>query len=73
MIHNDDDKNDNEEENNGKTEDNGNKARYTATPVACGWVGAIFELLEHWGRGSEAKDRNAKRLKRGRTDGQSRV
>ena len=41
-----------------------NKARYTATPVACGWAVAVFELLEHLGRGSEAKDcKNIKKSK----------
>ena len=34
-----------------------NKAGYTATPVACGWAGAVFALPEHLGRSSEAKDR----------------
>ena len=33
-----------------------NKTGYTATPVACGWAGAVFELLQHLGRSSEAKD-----------------
>ena len=47
-----------------------NKAGYTATPVACGWAGAVFELLEHLGRSSEAKDRkNIKKVKWGPTDG----
>ena len=31
------------------------KAGYTATPVACGWAGAVFELLEHLSRSSKAK------------------
>ena len=26
-----------------------NKARYTATPVSCGWTGAIFEVTLGWG------------------------
>ena len=35
-----------------------------ATPVACGWAGAVFELPEHLGRSSEAKDRkNIKKVK----------
>ena len=34
-----------------------NKAGYTASPVACGWAGAVFGLLEHLGRSSEAKGR----------------
>ena len=47
----------------------GNKAGYTATPVACGWAGAVLELLEHLGRSSEAKDRkNIKKVKWGPTD-----
>ena len=56
-----------------------NKAGYTATPVACGLTGAVFELLEHLGRSSEAKDRkNIKKVKLDRptdqpTDGQSGV
>ena len=33
-----------------------NKAGYTATPVACGWAGAIFESLDHLGRSSEVKN-----------------
>ena len=27
-----------------KTEVEANKAGYTATPVACGWAGAVFEV-----------------------------
>ena len=27
-----------------------NKARYTATPVACGWAGAIIEVSETFGQ-----------------------
>ena len=49
MIHNDDDKNDNKE-NNDKIEDNGNKAGYSATPVACGWAGAITEVSGIFGQ-----------------------
>ena len=47
-----------------------NKAGYTATLVACGWAGAVFELLKHLGKCSEAKDRkNIKKIKWGPTDG----
>ena len=43
-----------------------NKAGYTATPVACGWAGAVFELLKHLGRSSDAKDRkNIKKKENG--------
>ena len=43
-----------------------NKAGYTATLVACGWAGAVFELLKHLGKCSEAKDRkNIKKSKMG--------
>ena len=46
-----------------------NKAGYTATSVACGWVGAVFELLQHLARSSEAKDRkNIKKVKWGPTN-----
>ena len=46
-----------------------NKAGYTATLVACGWAGALFELLKHLGKCSEAKDRkNIKKVKWGPTD-----
>ena len=27
-----------------------NKARYTATEVACGWAGAIFEVTRSFGK-----------------------
>ena len=41
-----------------------NKAGYTATLVACGWAGAVVELLNHLGKCSEAKDRkNIKKVK----------
>ena len=34
--------------------------------VACGWAGAVFELLKHLGKSSEAKDRkNIKKSKMG--------
>ena len=40
-----------------------------ATLVACGWAGAVFELLKHLGKCSEAKDRkNIKKVKWGPTD-----
>ena len=46
-----------------------NKAGYTATSVACGWAGAVFELLKHLARSTEAKDRkNIKIVKWGPTD-----
>ena len=46
-----------------------NKAGYTATSVACGWAGAVFELLKHLARSSEAKDRkNIKKVKWGLTN-----
>ena len=46
-----------------------NKAGYTATLVACGWAGAVFELLKHLARSSEAKDRkNIKKIKWGLTN-----
>ena len=33
-----------------KTEKKKNKAGYTATPVACGWVGAIIEVARSFGQ-----------------------
>ena len=27
-----------------------NKAGYTATPVACGWAGAVFEVTQSFGQ-----------------------
>ena len=52
-----------------KIKEQGNKAEYTATSVACGWAGAVFELLKHLARSSEAKDRkNIKKVKWGPTD-----
>ena len=46
-----------------------NKAGYTATSVACGWAGAVIELLEHLDKSGEAKDRkNIKKVKWGPTD-----
>ena len=43
-----------------------NKAGYTTTLVACGWAGAVFELLKHLGKCNEAKDcKNIKKVKRG--------
>ena len=45
------------------------KAGYTATPVACGWAGTVFELREHLGKSSDAKDsKNIKEVKWGPTD-----
>ena len=42
------------------------KAGYTATLVACGWAGAVFEFLERFGKCSEAKDhKNIKKSKMG--------
>ena len=47
-----------------KSDSRENKAGYTATPVACGWVGDFFRSLYHLGRSSEAKDRkNPKKVK----------
>ena len=34
----------------GKREDEKNKAGYTATEVACGWAGAIFEVTRPCGQ-----------------------
>ena len=45
-----------------------NKAGYMATPVACGWAGAVFELLKHLGRSREAKDRKNLEKKWGPTN-----
>ena len=46
-----------------------NKAGYTATPVACGWARAVFELLEHLGRSKKDKTPiNAEKVK---CDGQT--
>ena len=45
-----------------------NEGRYTATPVACGWVGLVFEVARavvHKHRG----DRLQKQYKRKRGDG----
>jgi len=35
-----------------KNEDDttGNKAGYTATPVACGWAGAVIEVTRSFGQ-----------------------
>ena len=50
----------------GRKRSDDNKAGYTATSVACGWAGAVFELLKHLARSSEAKDRkNIKKSKMG--------
>ena len=50
-----------------------NKARYTATPVACGWQELYFRSLDYLGRSIEANDsKNQKKVKcDGRTDGQT--
>ena len=42
-----------------------NKAGYTATPVACGWAGAKFEVSGAFGqeRFSQKKNRNAEKVK----------
>ena len=37
-------------------EDGENEVGYTAAPIACGLAGAVFELLKHMGRSSEAKN-----------------
>ena len=39
-----------------------------ATLVACGWAGAVFELLKHLGKCSEAKDRKNKKKSKMGTD-----
>ena len=33
-----------------KSNERGNKAGYTATEVACGWAGAIFEVFRQFGQ-----------------------
>ena len=53
-------------------EDMGNKAGYTATPVACVWAGAIFEVTssfghEQWGQ----RTQKPKKSKVWRTDGRT--
>ena len=47
----------------------GNKAGYTAAIVACGWAGAVFELLKHLARSCEANDR--KNIKKVKYDGKT--
>ena len=44
-----------------------NKAGNTATPVACGWAGAVLKRsTEHLGRSSRLKKlKNAEKVKRG--------
>ena len=50
-------------------EEKENKAGYTATSLAYGWAGAIFESLMHLARSSETKDRkNIKKVKWGPTN-----
>jgi len=49
-----------------------NKARYTATPVACRWAGAVFEVT--WSIGQEQwglRPQKPKKSKVWRTDGQT--
>ena len=48
-----------------------NKAGYTATPVACGWAGAIIEVSGAFGQEQfRQKPINAKKVKcDGQTDG----
>ena len=56
---------------------NVNKPGYTATEVACGWVGAIFEVTRPFGQEQRGqKDKIIKKVKRDQptnqpTDGQS--
>ena len=47
-----------------------NKTGYTATPVACGWAGAVIEVTDYLGRSSDAKNpKDPKKVKcDGRTD-----
>ena len=47
-----------------------NKTGYTATPVTCGWAGAVLEkVIGHQGRSSKLKKiKNAEKVKRGQTD-----
>ena len=33
-----------------RSEDASNEAGYTAAPVACGWVGAVFEVTSSFGQ-----------------------
>ena len=41
-----------------------NKVRYTATPIACGWAGAIFEVTRAFGQEQYGqKIKNIKRIK----------
>ena len=53
-----------------------NKAGYTATPVACGWAGAVFEVTwslgqEQWGRRPQKKKKKKVWRTDGRTDGRT--
>ena len=45
-----------------------NKAGYTAIPVACGWAGAVFEVILSFGQEQWAKDRKKKAKCDGPTD-----
>ena len=45
---------------------NYNKAGYTATPVACGWAGAIMEVTRSFGREQQCqKPKTLKQVTRG--------
>ena len=49
-----------------------NKAGYTATEVACGWAGAIFEVTGAYGQkqfGQKAQKRQKSSVMDGPTDG----
>ena len=48
---------------------NENKARYTATPVACGWAGAVIEVTRSFGQEQwSQKSQKPKKSKVWRTD-----
>ena len=40
-----------------------NKAGYTATLVACGWAGTIFEVTRSFGQEQQGKKKNLKKSK----------
>ena len=49
-----------------------NKAGYTATPVACGWAGAVIEVTRSFGQEQwSQKSQKPKKSKVWRTDGQT--
>ena len=51
-----------------------NKAGYTATPVACGLAGVLFNIREHLGRSSKVRNLiNAEKINCDRTDWQGGV